>query len=146
MVKMPNNEGFDKNGNTQIDSIGKMLDSVKELRKLVDKDGKKSSIYFRGQEWKDKEDKDLQLLPAIGRKQKFCGEELEFDLESEVNLLHRFRRWAYLELKRPIGEWEALFLARHHRLPVRLLDWTSNPLFALYFASECEKPQGDAAV
>jgi hypothetical protein len=137
---MPNNEWYDEKDDTQICSIEQMLESVKKLRGQVDKDGKKSSIYFRGQEWEHK------LLPRIGRKPKFCGERPEFDLISEKDLLHRFRRWAYLELKRPVREWEALFLARHHFLPVRLLDWTSNPLFALYFASECEEPQGDAAV
>ena len=97
------------------------------------------AIYFRGQEYEDDEDKKLGLLPTIGRMQKFVDQQLTFNTESERNLLHRFCRWAYLESNRALGEWEALFLARHHGLPVRLLDWTANPLVALYFAAKCEK-------
>ncbi|MDO9334035.1 MAG: FRG domain-containing protein [Dehalococcoidales bacterium] len=111
-------------------------DIVDEVTKLTA--AEKTSVYFRGQEWFDGKEV-LGLRPTIGRGKTFVGQDKEFDLAIERSLLHRFCRYSSLELGRAPGEWEALFLARHHGLPTRLLDWTSNPLFALFSAAQSEK-------
>jgi hypothetical protein len=73
------------------------------------------------------------LKPSVGRVWKYAGKALRPDAIDEQNLLHRFRRRSYPHIGHSITAGEALFMARHHHLPTRLLDWSANPLFALYF-------------
>lgn len=83
---------------------------------------------FRGQL------KDWPLIPTIARLHKYVR---GFDNWQVFHrhVLERFRRYGrpHLdELHRTEIEW--LVHAQHHGLPTRLLDWTTNPLKALFFA------------
>jgi len=77
---------------------------------------------FRGHsiaEWK--------LIPSTGRE--------PFRHISDVELFNswKVRAVAYLE-NYNYSEWDMLAIAQHNGLPTRLLDWSSNPLIAAFFA------------
>lgn len=62
-------------------------------------------------------------------------------------LLKEFKRKAYPYLEtKPNNDWEWLALGQHHGLATRLLDWTTNPLVALFFAVYQSQEKFDAIV
>jgi hypothetical protein len=60
----------------------------------------------------------------------------------EQMLLKEFKNDSpFLLPSKPENDWDWLSLGQHFRLPTRLLDWSANPLTALFFSVECAKPK-----
>jgi FRG domain len=91
---------------------------------------KLNGFLFRGVA----EAKTHDLIPSIGRVTKFKGQSLAEITREEKHWLKRFRFEGAQYVSGKPDTWQWMALAHQHGLPVRLLEWTRNPLVALYFA------------
>jgi hypothetical protein len=89
-------------------------------------------FLFRGQAG------DTPLVPKVGRPG------YASNASKERAMLQAFERGAFPFLKDKLDSFELLALAQHHGAPTRLLDWSTTPLVASWFAVSSFPEEDDA--
>ncbi|MBN8239283.1 FRG domain-containing protein [Marinobacter hydrocarbonoclasticus] len=107
-------------------NLGEYINTVSDFRK-----GRKK-IWLRGLS-----DQSHKLIPSLFRRKGLNASDFT---KLEKDLLVRFKDRSLPYIKNtPADDWGWLFFMQHYGVPTRLLDWSENPLVALFFATKYAK-------
>ena len=109
----------------EIDSVSTLIETVKRLRKDIEKKGDSFDLYFRGQEVEE-----WNIEPSIFRNDMVSVEHQLMQIPLQI---------IPMEFKEFNSKFDVMTKYQHYGMCTRLLDLTTNPLVALYFASQPRK-------
>ena len=120
----------------RVTTLGEYLVVIDEMQKYIESFDRQyyGNIFFRGMV-----DSKFDLMPSLSRV-KELDEQVEYEM---INEFMTSRPEAFEGLSTPF---ELLSKMQHYGLPTRMLDFTMNPLVALYFACEDENSETDGRV
>lgn len=119
-------------GTTMIHEIKTVSNYIEEIEKLLGANPKQN-FYFRGQD-----DAFSNTLPPIFRNRKL--------LDNEDNLFNDFLMADPQLFEKCRTNFERMALMEHYHLPTRLLDVSTNPLIALFFAVKGGQGNGEVYI
>lgn len=124
------------------------ITNVASFLQKISKIPKDSTVLYRGHA-----DEEWELTPAIGRmydvpcKKGAVPQKERILLKKEKRIFLDFKSQYHLYADdRPSTDIDTLFLAQHYGLPTRLLDWSYNPLVALWNACQDAKENKDGCI
>lgn len=112
-----------KNKVIRIESAASIMDAFATGLKILEDwqtETTKAYPWFRGERRRE-----YRLIPGAHRQKDYCEEDPLFDLQQQG------ARYGKID---PHESWNNYYLAQHHGIPTRLLDWSESFTAALFFA------------